>query len=192
MSTHPAEREAERLRTIIETMILTQPHVTMQDAGPMIFEIEKKTASMEAVQVAPSPGITTPRYPVPDFEPATLKSFIDLVPSIQAHITGSRKINAIKELRTLTGAGLKDAKHGVERWEAETKARPKSHTTSVSYGTSPVDIAEWMHDFCPVAKDFLLAAKKIQAIKEVRALHPDGIGLKEAKDGVEYYEKHYL
>ncbi|MDP2341937.1 MAG: ribosomal protein L7/L12 [Deltaproteobacteria bacterium] len=38
-------------------------------------------------------------------------------PEVMEHIRGSRKINAIKRVRELTGLGLKDAKDLVERLE---------------------------------------------------------------------------
>ena len=82
---------------------------------------------------------------------------------------GDKKINVIKEVRAITGLGLKEAKDLVE-------AAPKE----IKGGVAKKE-AEEKSEFTI----FLAAAgdKKINVIKEVRAI--TGLGLKEAKDLVE-------
>ena len=86
---------------------------------------------------------------------------------------GAKKIQVIKEVRSLTNLGLKEAKDLVE-------AAPK------------VVLEKVARDVAAKAKEALEAdgGKKIQVIKVVRAL--TGLGLKEAKDLVEEAPKAVL
>ena len=86
--------------------------------------------------------------------------------SIFLSSAGDKKINVIKEVRAITGLGLKEAKDLVE-------AAPKE----IKGGVAKKEAEEF--------KKKLEAAgdKKINVIKEVRAI--TGLGLKEAKDLVE-------
>lgn len=115
---HPAEREAERLRVIIETLAATSPDMTMFVAAPTIFEIEQKTMAHEKVQwdkqlaaMRPAPSCT-----LPDSSPQTAAKFVDLCQEIKDFMP-LRKIDAIKELRARTGLGLREAKEGIQYWE---------------------------------------------------------------------------
>lgn len=76
-------------------------------------------------------------------------------------------------------------------WEIEKKtlALESPEETGKPASESPVDVAEWINR--PVNKDIqgLVGGFKISAIKEVRARTL--IGLKEAKEGVEYWDRHY-
>ena len=112
-----------------------------------------------------------------------------------------KKINAIKELRARTHLGLKEAKDGIEYYEAHYASGAVSgfapatvRTSGYPYLPTPALGAEWIeHD--PVGrrvKDHMTSkttAYKIYAIKEMRAL--TSLGLKEAKDAVELWEKVY-
>lgn len=120
--------EAERLRVIIETLGYAQPELKLSEALPMIWEIEKKTAKLELEQRAALSVNTDGTYTLEDNKPDTIAAWIDTQPDIIDLITGSKKINAIKEVRTrlmdphrvATGMhlGLKESKEGVEAWES--------------------------------------------------------------------------
>lgn len=203
--THPAEREAERLRVIIETLAATSPDMTMFTAAPTIFEIEKKTAELERVQVhetLDTPGhYTGAIFHLPDNSPETAAKFVAICPPITDFLP-HKKINAIKELRARTGLGLKEAKDGIEHWE-KYGAGPASGPTppaSSSAATPPpttANIVRWIDSLSPThpvrvhLSDMMrgMAHSKIKAIKEVRAACPYLPGLKEAKIGVEGWER---
>lgn len=197
---HPAEREAERLRTIIETLAATCPEMTMFAAAPVIFEIEGKTAQKEKVQwekdvlaMRPKPTAT-----LPDTSPETAARFVDLCQEVKDHMP-HKKINAIKELRARTGLGLKEAKDGIEYWERyyPLPVAPAPPPASSSRAPTPVAIADWIdtlgpgHSVQPHLADMLSGTThaKIKAIKEVRFTCPMTPGLKEAKEGVEEWER---
>ncbi len=196
---HPAEREAERLRVIIETLAATSPDMTMFVAAPTIFEIEQKTAAMEKVQFDQRLAAmrTPPSCTLPDTSPETAAKFVDLCQEIK-DMMPHKKINAIKELRARTGLGLKEAKDGVEHWEkygAGSAPAPRSSSGS----STPVAIADWIdslgsgHSLQPHLDDVLTGVThaKIKAIKEVRFTCPMAPGLKEAKEGLEeWYRRH--
>lgn len=197
-------REAERLRIIIEALAFTNPEMNMGEAADVIFKIEKQSHEHESRE-NPFSGIE-----LRDNNPETLACFIDLVPEIQAYLP-HRKINAIKELRlrvsdsTVPGAGigLVHAKDGVEHWVATrtpTVGLPAPMAPHPSMGTGvssssapassrPADVADWIDGSSVVLTTITdcLAGKikygKIQAIKDVRA--EGSLGLKEAKEGVE-------
>ena len=195
---HPAEREAERLRVIIQTLADTSPDMTIFAAAPTIFEIERKTAELERVQfdknlasMRPVPTAT-----LPDSSPQTAAKFVDLCQEIKDHMP-HKKINAIKELRSRTGLGLKEAKDGIEWWEKYGAGGPPP--TVSSSGTPrfafPRDCADWIEkDSAAIHIRHILVSKastsyKILAIKETRAATL--LGLKEAKEGVEEWIKVY-
>lgn len=199
MDTHPAEREAERLRVIIETLATSRPDMTMYEAAPVIFEIEKRTQSMEAVQVVPRTGPMSYAglpFELPDSEPHTLAKFVEICPPIQAFLP-HKKINAIKELRARTGVGLKEAKDGIEHFEkygagpgpAASSSRP------LPAGASATTTASWIElTVAGQATRDILTLKstthyKILAIKQCRA--DTLLGLKEAKEGVEEWIRLY-
>jgi ribosomal protein L7/L12 len=202
---HPAEREAERLRVIIETLATTSPDMTMFTAAPTIFEIEKKTAELERVQVQETldtPGhYTGAIFHLPDNSPETAARFVAICPPITDFLP-HKKINAIKELRARTGLGLKEAKDGIEHFERYgTAAGPAPATASSSGafgGKTPTAglVADWiatLHVTHPIIRhieDVMHgsgSSPKIKAIKEVRADCPMYPGLKEAKEGVEEF-----
>ena len=196
---HPAEREAERLRVIIQTLAEASPDMTMFAAAPTIFEIERKTAELEKVQFDQRLAAmrTPPACTLPDSSPETTAKFVDLCQEIKDFMP-HKKINAIKELRARTGLGLKEAKDGIEYWEryyplpAAPAAPPKSSSGTTRTPT-PVAIADWIdtlgpgHSVMPHMEDAYkgVAHAKLKAIKEVRYTCPMAPGLKEAKEGVE-------
>lgn len=126
-------REAERLRIILETFRYAHPAMTLEEAVPMIWEAEKRTAELESKQSAALSGNTDGTWTLANNEPETIASWIDTQPDIQDFIAGSQKINAIRETRTRlkdpvagrgTHVGLKDAKYGVEEWERRYRTLP--------------------------------------------------------------------
>ena len=198
---HPAEREAERLRVIIETLAATSPDMTMFVAAPTIFEIEQKTMAHEKVQwdkhlaaMRPAPSCT-----LPDSSPQTAAKFVDLCQEIKDFMP-HKKINAIKELRARTGLGLKEAKDGIEWWEkygASAASPPPLASSSGALSPTPANVVTWI-DSLPLTHPVRVhltdmmrgtAHSKIKAIKEVRMDCPHLPGLKEAKEGVEAWER---
>lgn len=195
---HPAEREAERLRVIIETLAATSPDMTMFVAAPTIFEIEKKTADMEKVQWEKDVLAARPRpvATLPDTSPETAARFVDLCQEIKDELP-HKKINAIKELRARTGLGLKEAKEGIEYWEKHhSTTTPASSSSTALSGHSARIWADWIeHSTGATAIRRDLRAKaspyyKIQAIKDVRAASST-LNLKEAKEAVEEWFRVY-
>lgn len=175
-------RESVRLRTIIEALAYVEPHMQLEVAAPLIFEIEKETFDRETLQL---PGR---EVPLNDFAPETLAQLIDICPKVRDEIP-LRKINAIKELRALTNAGLKEAKEGVEHW-ASTRGTAKGYPApSAPKSSSPADMADWIDTEPSILRMIddglagVIGHGKIQVIKEVRALSSQG--LKESKEGVE-------
>ncbi len=97
--------EADRLRVILETLAYSQPELKLEDALPVIWEIEKRTFVLE------SPDVTARGS-----DPASVAAWIALPSNtdIRDYITDGKTINAIKDVRAGLGIGLKEAKDGVE------------------------------------------------------------------------------
>jgi ribosomal protein L7/L12 len=89
-------------------------------------------------------------------------------PELDRLIAADQKIPAIKHYRTVTGAGLKDAKEAVEARMEELAAQARSD--------SPPGLQ-------PELDRYIAADQKIMAIKHYRTI--TNVGLKEAKDAVE-------
>jgi ribosomal protein L7/L12 len=196
-------REAERLRIIIESLAFTNPEMHMGEAKDVIFKIEAESFEHESREL-PTPGVE-----LRDCHPETLACFVDLVPEIQRYLP-DRKINAIKELRTrvIDGSsgmhvGLKDAKDGIEHWVATRTPTVPVHpaagrtvpastpgsSSSVPASPAPADVADFIESQ-PTLLSYGYALhhgtagyNKINFIKDVRAA--GYVGLKEARDGVE-------
>lgn len=125
--------EAERLRVIIQTLAYAEPDMKLSEAVPAIWEIEKETAKLESEQRAALSMNSDGTFTLEDNHPETIAAWIDTQPDIIDLITGSKKINAIKETRGRLidprrvssthpsgerfHVGLKEAKEGVEWWE---------------------------------------------------------------------------
>ena len=114
--------------------------------------------------------------------------------ALHLQAAGEKKINVIKEVRTITGLGLKEAKDLVEgapklvkmleeKWDVSAAApvAVAAGPAAGGAGAAAAKPAEEKTEFTLV----LTAAgeKKINVIKEVRTI--TGLGLKEAKDLVE-------
>jgi ribosomal protein L7/L12 len=197
---HPAEREAERLRTIITTLAEVEPGMELGIAKDVIFKIEEETCKLEKQQVEVS-GL----FMLPDDAPRTIAAFIELQPDIAA-LCEDKKINAIKEVRARAGAngthiGLKEAKEGVEFYSASKhrSAGTPAPTTATGWciDNTPQAICDWIEDYGHTVRDEydskagVSGHGKIQAIKEVRALCPSGPSLYEAKIGFEKWVATY-
>lgn len=92
-------------------------------------------------------------------------------------IAQGRKLEAIKELRELTGIGLKEAKEEIERLMAEVDGRELTATAQLpvsGHGPEPGH-----EEVAALAR----AGRKLEAIKLLRS--QTGLGLKEAKEAVE-------
>lgn len=189
---HPAEREAERLRTIITALAAAMPDMELSVAKDVIFESEKKAAELERQQVEQSH-----LFMLPDTKPQTIAAAIALQPDI-AELVADKKINAIKETRARFGAngtylGLKEAKEGVEHY-GQYGAGPgpvpaPSHGSCAS--NAPGDIALWIEVYGTSTKEEYDAGKHINAIKEVRARCPSHPSLYDAKKGYEEWRRVY-
>lgn len=195
------EREATRLRVIIEALAFVEPDMPLSKAAPLLFEIEAETFHRESLQLR-SNGIE-----LPDTQPETVARLIDLQPSIQDLITGGKKINGIKEVRTLTGLGLKESKEGVEHWHKTrplpaTRSSPAPSSSSFASRRSappasslPADVAVWIIGEPSILSmiqdgiDGKISSGKIHVIKEIRAV--GALGLKESKEGLEEYMRTY-
>lgn len=188
-------REAERLRTVIVTLAETMPDMPMSMAQDVIFKSEQRAAELDKI------AMPTPAYvPLPDTSPKTGAKFMDGIPHIYQHVLDGKKINAIKEFRTLTGWGLREAKEAVEEWErnrAGITSPPMSSSATTGTWTAS-QIADWidgqpkiitMITSTPGTMTGSFTSGKIHAIKEVRATCPSHPGLKEAKEGVEEWQR---
>ena len=115
-----ARDEAQRLRVIIESLAYTSPAMTMDEAASVIFEIEKRTAALEA-PATPAPPRGTK---LKDNSPETVAAFINCVPAIYELILDGQLIPALKETRARVAdadrpfhpLGLRDSKYAVEYW----------------------------------------------------------------------------
>ena len=103
--------DSERLRTILVSLDEVMPEVSLKDALKHVESIEAK------LKIADLPTYKDGAFVIlPDFMPKTIARWIDSQTEIKSLIADDKKINAIKETRTLTGAGLKESKEGVEAW----------------------------------------------------------------------------
>ncbi|MGB1013012.1 MAG: ribosomal protein L7/L12 [Nannocystaceae bacterium] len=101
--------------------------------------------------------------------------------SVVAYIQKQSKIGAIKELRQLTGLGLKESKEAVEmymqqrRWPPSIAAKVRVEQPEATSATSKLDEAEVL----------ARRGQKLRAIKALRSVVR--VPLKEAKDAVESF-----
>lgn len=194
---HPANREADRLRVIIESLAFTDPDMPMSQAAETIFKIEQRTMQLESAQL-PMRG-----FELPDSLPETIAKFIDIQPDIQALIP-LKKINAIKEVRARCldphsgshGIGLREAKEGVEHYAATRPHAPvpptavpwtRGATPSPATVAAAISANVMLVDYGHGVGKKVHGYNKINWIKDVRG--ELRIGLKEAKDGCEYWLK---
>lgn len=105
----PYRNEAQELRVILESLAYASPAMTLDEAVPMIFEIEKRTAELK-----PAETRLTTMVKLPDMKPETGAKFIELQTDIIDHIVSGRMINGIKEFCGRTGWGLKESKEACE------------------------------------------------------------------------------
>lgn len=105
----PYRNEAQELRVILESLAYASPAMTLDEAVPMIFEIEKRTAELKSVEHKVSTFVK-----LPDMTPETGAKLIELQTDIIDHIVGGRMIYGIKEFRGRTGWGLKESKEACE------------------------------------------------------------------------------
>lgn len=99
----------------------------------------------------------------------------DFPPSVHNLIADGQKIEAIKEVRALTGWGLREAKEAVERLE-------RGDAGSLRGAPSPDDPPS-PDELATRVFDLLREGRKIEAIKEVRSA--TGVSLADAKRFVE-------
>lgn len=193
---HPGEREAERLRIILSAFAEAQPTMTLNEALPTILAVEKRTAELEAPTV-PAPARPSGKFLLPDTDPQTIASWIDLTPDIQTLLRDEKTIQAIKEVRSRCSApggplGLKESKEGALHWR-DTRMAIRATTAAPAAPPGripPHTIAAWIDE--PGKGDirsFLRDGKKILAIREVRHRYSPVLSLKEAKDGVEEWAR---
>lgn len=116
MTSYGPEREADRLRVIVQTLAFAHPDMRLEEAAPLIFQIEEKTAVLESPHVAAADDFSTPRGVALWIDKKANADIQVLIPAL--------KINAIKEVRGRTGIGLKEAKEGVEAWADGRHLRP--------------------------------------------------------------------
>ena len=117
MTSYGPEREADRIRVIIETLAYAHPDLPLKEAVPMIHEIEARTAKLESPHVAAADDFTTAVGIARWIEKPANEDIRTLASGGSVTgILGSGKIAAIKAVRARTSVGLKEAKEGVEAW----------------------------------------------------------------------------
>lgn len=105
-------------------------------------------------------------------------------PEIDRMLLENRKLDAIKEIRSILGLGLKDAKDLAEARQAHLRQGGQP-AQDRAYGSA--DAPEPQMDLRLEVQHLLKRHQKIEAIKLVRSIH--GTGLKEAKEWVEKVER---
>jgi ribosomal protein L7/L12 len=103
---------------------------------------------------------------------------------IRALLVQGNKIQAIKQLRELTGLGLKEAKDAVEAMDAGSYET----TPASSQPSSQPSSSQFSGQALEEIRSLVEHGNKIGAIKRVREL--TGLGLKEAKDYVDSIPRH--
>ena len=119
---------------------------------------------------------------------STPAAHTDLERQLSRLLKMGKKIEAIKLYRQVTGAGLKEAKDAVEKYDSTglldmpDATITANETVSVPSGLSSNRVAVARADIARLMR----AGKKIEAIKLYRQI--TGAGLKESKDAVEAFE----
>lgn len=153
-----SSREAGRIE-----QVLVSENTKSYSKDKEIADLKAKLAKHEAV-----PGFPIPFTPISHH--LTSDEKCRLFKEAVAHHANGNKIGAIKVIREMTGAGLKEAKDCYEAaFAVEVPITGNPNTAS-------------MENLLRLVKNE--PESKIAIIKEVRSLL--GIGLKEAKDAVEY------
>ena len=167
-----------RLNKIIEEL----SKLTVVEAADLSKQLEEKWGVKAITPVAATPASDK------DAAPAEEKTEF----TIFLVSAGDKKINVIKEVRAITGLGLKEAKDLVEAAPKEVKKGVSKKlekkwgvTAATAVAAAPAASAAAPAEEKTDFTIFLAAIgdKKINVIKEVRAI--TGLGLKEAKDLVE-------
>ncbi|MCX4247321.1 ribosomal protein L7/L12 [Paraliomyxa miuraensis] len=105
--------------------------------------------------------------------------------AIEPLVTAGKKIQAIKEFRALTGAGLKDSKDAVEYFEAH-RQWPAQYLREPAPRSVPPPVASGPSPLRAELERLMASNQKIMAIKRLREL--TRWGLKEAKEAVDHYQ----
>lgn len=103
--------DSERLRTILVSLNEVMPEVSLKDALKHVESIEAKLKIADLPTYKDGASVV-----LPDFAPKTIARWIDSQTEVKRLLASGLKINAIKETRALTSAGLAEAKEGVEAW----------------------------------------------------------------------------
>lgn len=111
---------------------------------------------------------------------------------IETLAIGGQKIQAIKELRAMTGVGLKEAKDAVEWFQAH-RQWPAQYRRDADSGSRPTQDDRLQTVGQPTGRraeleQHVAQRQKINAIKLLREITQ--WGLRESKDAVEHYEAH--
>lgn len=119
MTSYGPEREADRLRVIVQTLAFAHPDMRLEDAAPIIFQIEEKTAKLESPHVAAADDFKTAVGIARWIDKPAQEDIRTLAAGgTIVGVVGSGKIAAIKQVRFHTHVGLREAKEGVEAWLA--------------------------------------------------------------------------
>lgn len=114
---------------------------------------------------------------------------------IEALVAARKKIHAIKEVRALTGLGLKDAKEAVEWFEVHGEWPTSVSGAAASQGAMPTSSGPTTGGPTPGSsrraeiEQLMARQQKIGAIKVLREL--TRWGLRESKEAVDYYDAHH-
>lgn len=109
-----AREASERVWLVLDALAAAHPDMPFKDGVLLAQRVYREVDWMRAEGVSDPPGPDGDAAPPADLSPASLGRWAARHKAVTDPMLARKKINAIKELRTLSGAGLKEAKEAVE------------------------------------------------------------------------------
>lgn len=116
--TTEAQRAVDRVWLVLDAVAVMQPNLPLRDARKVVQETYAQIEWARATGLSTPPElVATRRKPLADVDlsdPADLGTWLAGESLVTDYVQVKKMINAIKEARAITGAGLKEAKGAVE------------------------------------------------------------------------------
>lgn len=109
-----AREASERVWLVLDALAAAHPDMPFKDGVLLAQRVYREVDWMRAEGVSDPPGPDGDAAPPADLSPESLGRWAARQKVVTDLVLAGKKINAIKELRGMSGAGLKESKEAVE------------------------------------------------------------------------------
>lgn len=120
---HASHETSERLWLVLESLAVAHPDMGFKDGVLLAQKVAAEIDWMREEGISKPPDLSV--VPPLNWSAEVLGAWAGRQEIVNQLLEEDKKINAIKELRSLTGAGLKQAKDAIE-WLADWKISRRS------------------------------------------------------------------